>query len=108
VHLFPATFVDIYPDQIDTWQLQPLGVRRTRASSVVYAPEGRSLRDRVVRRINWHINTLVMDEDVELCDGVQEGLESLTYERGLLNRNENAVAHFHTQLRAAMPGLDDL
>jgi hypothetical protein len=48
-----------------------------------------------------------MDEDVELCDGVQEGLESLTYERGVLNRNEAAVLHFHDQLRAAVPGIDE-
>jgi hypothetical protein len=49
-----------------------------------------------------------MDEDVELCDGVQVGLGSMTYTRGVLNDNEAAVGHFHDLLRAAVPGIDDL
>ena len=107
VHLWPATFIDIYPDQLDTWHFEPLGVRRTRTTSTVYAPPGQSLRDRLVRRLNWHVNNLVLNEDNELCEGVQRGLESLTYTRGVLNRNENAVLHFHDQLRAAVPGIDE-
>jgi hypothetical protein len=38
---------------------------------------------------------------------VQQGLESRTYERGVLNRNENAVLAFHDLLRAAVPGIDE-
>ncbi len=106
VHLWPSTFLDIYPDSIDTWALEPVGLRRTRAVSVVYRPAGESLRNRLVRRLSTTINTLVMDEDVELCDGVQRGLESLTYDRGVLNVNEAGVRHFHEQLRAAVPGID--
>jgi len=49
----------------------------------------------------------VMDEDVTLCDGVQQGLGSLTYTRGVLNDNEAAVGHFHGLLRNAVPGIDD-
>jgi ring hydroxylating enzyme alpha subunit len=60
-----------------------------------------------VRAINWRFNSKVMEEDVELCDMVQLGLESRTYERGVLNRNENAVLHFHDQLREAVPGIDE-
>jgi choline monooxygenase len=107
VHMFPSTFIDIYPDQIDTWQLQPLGLRRTRTISWVFTPEGGSLRAEAARKANWQINEKVMDEDVELCNGVQEGLESLTYQRGVLNRNEAAVLNFHNMLREAIPGIDD-
>jgi choline monooxygenase len=106
-HLFPSTFVDIYPDQIDTWQLQPLGLRRTRTISWAFTPEGGSLRAEAARKANWQINDKVMDEDVQLCDGVQEGLESLTYQRGVLNRNEAAVLNFHNMLREAIPGIDE-
>jgi len=65
------------------------------------------LLDRLVRNINFRVNAKVMDEDVELCDGVQRGLESRTYERGVLNDNENAVRNFHDLLREAVPGIDD-
>jgi choline monooxygenase len=106
-HMFPSTFIDIYPDQIDTWQLQPLGLRRTRTISWVFTPEGGSLRAEAARKANWQINEKVMDEDVVLCDGVQEGLESLTYQRGVLNRNEAAVLHFHNMLRETVAGIDE-
>ena len=63
-----------------------------RRSSMVYRA-GRASRcaSALVRRLNWKINDLVMDEDVELCDGVQEGLESLDLRaRRAERRNENA------------------
>jgi len=107
VHLWPATFIDIYPDQIDTWQLFPAGLRHTKTEARIYHSGSGALRDRVTRAVNWRFNSKVMDEDVELCDRVQEGLESRTYERGVLNRNENAVLHFHDQLREAVPGIDE-
>ena len=107
VHLWPCTFIDIYPDLIDTWQLQPDGLRRTRTEYRLYHSGSRSVRDRLVRNINFRVNAKVMDEDVELCDDVQRGLESRTYERGVLNDNENAVRNFHDLLREAVPGIDD-
>jgi len=107
VHLWPATFIDIYPDQIDTWQLFPAGLRRTRTEARIYHSGSGAIRDRLVRTINWRFNSKVMAEDVELCDAVQRGLESRTYERGVLNRNENGVLNFHNLLREALPGIDE-
>jgi choline monooxygenase len=107
VHLWPATFIDIYPDQIDTWQLFPDGLRCTRTEARVYHTGNRSVRDWLVRKVNWRVNGKVMDEDVELCDMVQRGLESRTYERGVLNSNERAVLNLHNLLREAVPGIDE-
>jgi Rieske 2Fe-2S family protein len=107
VHLWPATFIDIYPDQIDTWQLFPDGLRRTRTEARVYHSGNGSVRDWLVRKVNWRFNAKVMDEDVELCDMVQRGLESRTYERGVLNSNERAVLNLHNLLREAVPGIDE-
>ncbi len=107
IHLWPAQFIDIYPDSIDMWQLHPDGVRRTRTLFMVFRSPSEGVRDRAVRRLNGLINSEVMDEDVVLCDGVQAGLESLTYTRGVLNDNENAVGHFHDLLRESVPGIDD-
>lgn len=108
IHFWPAQMIDIYPDTIDVWQLQPAGVLRTRTTQILFRSPAEDLRDRLVRHINWRFNDEVMDEDVALCDGVQQGLGSLTYTRGVLNDNENAIAHFHDLLREAVPGIDDL
>ena len=109
LHVWPAQMIDVYPDMIDTWRVEPVvgDVQRTRTTSMVFVHPDEGVRNRLVRRINWRINRLVMDEDVELCDRVQVGLEALTYDRGVLNANENALANFHRMLREAVPGIDD-
>ena len=33
IHFWPAQMIDIYPDSMDVWQLQPVDVLRTRATS---------------------------------------------------------------------------
>jgi phenylpropionate dioxygenase-like ring-hydroxylating dioxygenase large terminal subunit len=107
VHLWPSTYLDIYPDMIDVWHTMPVSLGRTRSEWLVLGHPREPRRNRLVRRVNMRINSLVMDEDVTLCDGVMRGLRSLTYERGVLNDNENAVFHFHEQLREHVPGIDD-
>jgi choline monooxygenase len=107
IHFWPAQFVDIYPESIDIWQMQPEGPLRTKTTSIIFRSPNESLRDMAVRRLNTRFNSEVMDEDVDLCDGVQVGLGSMTYTRGVLNDNERAVGHFHDLLRDAVPGIDD-
>ena len=92
---------------IDVWHTMPVSLGRTRSEWLVLGHPREPRRNRLVRRVNMRINSLVMDEDVTLCDGVMRGLRSLTYERGVLNDNENAVWHFHEQLREHVPGIDD-
>ena len=86
----------------------PLGPERTLGVSWVFTPEQESLTNRLVRRINWRFNDTVMDEDKSLCAGVQTGLGARTYERGVLNRNERAIAHYHDLLRELVPGIDEV
>ena len=108
IHFWPGQFIDIYPDTIDVWQMHPEAPLRTKTTSIVFRSPNESFRDMLVRQINYRFNGEVMDEDVELCDGVQVGLGSMTYTRGVLNDNEAAVGHFHDLLRDAVPGIDDL
>jgi Rieske 2Fe-2S family protein len=107
-HLFPGLFLDLYPDQYDTWQMVPLGPERTQTVSWVFIPEHESFTNRIARKINWRFNDAVMDEDKTLCAGVQKGLAARTYERGVLNRNERAIAHYHDLLREMVPGIDEV
>ena len=74
----------------------------------IFTPEEEPFANRVARRINWRFNDRVMDEDKTLCAGVQQGLGARTYERGVLNRNERAIAHYHDLLREMVPGIDDV
>ncbi|HEY7835832.1 MAG TPA: SRPBCC family protein, partial [Solirubrobacteraceae bacterium] len=59
-----------------------------------------SPRTRVVQWLNQKLNNLVLDEDIDLVDNVQQGLQTRGYECGPLSRREDAVAWFADRVRA--------
>jgi phenylpropionate dioxygenase-like ring-hydroxylating dioxygenase large terminal subunit len=104
VFAFPGTTVNLYPDQIDFWLNYPLDERRTLTIwNAFRPPETMGRRDRLVRRLNSRINHLVQEEDNELTERVQEGLESSRYRAGVIGARENGIKHFHDLVRAAIP-----
>ncbi|HUO72739.1 MAG TPA: aromatic ring-hydroxylating dioxygenase subunit alpha [Solirubrobacteraceae bacterium] len=100
VFLYPNTTIDLYPDQVNTWQMLPDGLARTRDVFGNYRPAGSSARTRVVQWINQRLNNLVLDEDIDLVDNVQQGLQTRGYVPGPLSRRESAVAWFADRVRA--------
>lgn len=100
VYVYPNTAIDLYPDQVNTWQIVPDGVDRVRDVFGQYRPAGSSLRTRLVQRINNRFNTEVLDEDIDLVDNVQRGLATRGYECGPLSARESAVAWLAERVRA--------
>ncbi len=100
VYIYPNTTIDLYPDQVGTWQLLPDGVARTRDVSASYRPAGVNPRTRLVQWANQRLNTLVLDEDIDLVDNVQQGLTTRGYRCGPLSRREAAVGWFADRIRA--------
>ena len=100
VFIYPNTTIDLYPDQVNTWQMLPDGVGRTRDVFGCYRPADTSPRTRLVQWINQRLNTLVLDEDIDLVANVQAGLQTRGYECGPLSRREDAVAWFADHVRA--------
>jgi Rieske 2Fe-2S family protein len=100
VYIYPNTTIDLYPDQVGTWQLLPNGVGSTRDVSASYRPDGASPRTRFVQWANQRLNTLVLDEDIDLVDNVQQGLQTRGYRCGPLSAREKGVAWFADRVRA--------
>jgi len=101
--MFPNLAFDVYPDQIDFFQILPLSVDRTLFRSRAYGlPDGRR-EMRAARYLNERINRLVGREDIDLVEGVQSGLGSRAYGAGLLSREEARVFQFHEEIRARLP-----
>ena len=50
--------------------------------------------------VNQRLNTLVLDEDIDLVDNVQRGLQTRGYVCGPLSRREDGVAWFADRVRA--------
>jgi Rieske 2Fe-2S family protein len=100
--IYPNTTIDLYPDQVNTWQMLPDGVARTRDTFGGYRAPGADPRTRVAQWANQKLNTIVLDEDIDLVDNVQRGLRTRDYECGPLGAREIAVAWFADRIRASL------
>jgi Rieske 2Fe-2S family protein len=97
--IYPNTAIDLYPDQVTTWQILPDGVDRIRSTYGSYRPPHTDARTRATQWLNQRMNRLVTDEDIDLVANVQEGLQTRGYECGPLGRREAAVAWFADRVR---------
>ena len=108
VYIYPNTTIDLYPDQVNTWQMTPDGVDRTIDVYAGYRPAATNPRTRLVQWANNRLNTLVAHEDIDLVDNVQQGLATRGYRCGPLSRRERGVAWFADRIRSDMaPALKD-
>jgi Rieske 2Fe-2S family protein len=105
--IYPNTTIDLYPDQVNTWQLLPDGITGTHDVSGSFRPRGSGARTRAVQWINQRLNTLVLKEDIDLVDNVQQGLRTRGYMPGPLSRREDAVAWFADRVRADLAALPE-
>jgi phenylpropionate dioxygenase-like ring-hydroxylating dioxygenase large terminal subunit len=101
--MFPSLAFDLYPDQIDYFQILPLAPGRCQSRARAYALPDSRRETRAARWLNARINALVGLEDKHLVEGVQEGLSSQGYDIGLLSQREGRVRQFHDLIRAAIP-----
>jgi choline monooxygenase len=100
--LWPNTMLNILPGRLQTNRVIPLGVDRCRVEfDTYYAPDD-SEAGSARRAADQSFSDVVQDEDIGICEDVQRGLASGSYEAGRLNPlRENAVHHFHELLRRA-------
>ena len=100
VFIYPNTTLDLYPDQVNTWQIRPNGVDAVQDSYDCYRPAGSGPRTRLVQHINHRFNSEVLDEDIDLVQSVQRGLATRDYSCGPLSAREAAVGWFADRVRA--------
>jgi len=98
--IYPNTAIDLYPDQVNVWQLIPAAVDRTTDVSACFRHERSNVMARVVQRINNKLNTDVLDEDIDLVARVQTGVATTGYHPGPLSAREVAVGWFADHIRA--------
>ena len=74
VYLWPNTTIDLYPDQVTTWQINPTGIDATHDVWACYRAGAPSAAMRAIQRLNHRLNVDVADEDAELVARVQAGM----------------------------------
>jgi phenylpropionate dioxygenase-like ring-hydroxylating dioxygenase large terminal subunit len=97
--IFPNLMLNIYPDNVSTNLIVPLAHDKTLTIFEWFFQEvtGTKVQERIQRAIAF--SDEVQQEDIGLCESVQRGLRSATYDRGRYSvKRENGVHHFHMLL----------
>jgi phenylpropionate dioxygenase-like ring-hydroxylating dioxygenase large terminal subunit len=99
----PNLGIDVFPDQMDFFQVLPDGPGRCLIRGAVFGLPDERREMRAVRYLSSRINTQVNNEDKWLCSRVQRGLASASYRPGPLSLLERWMLEFHDLLRARIP-----
>ena len=97
--VFPNLMLNIYPDNVQTNVIVPLSPEKTLTIFEWFFHDATSpeVRARAQKAVGFAEE--VQEEDVHLCESVQRGLRSVTYDRGRYSvKRENGVHHFHMLL----------
>ena len=100
--IFPNLMINVYADNFSTNLILPLGHDRTLTVFEWYFRDPEDIAVRETVRSMVAFSDEIQLQDIAICEAVQKGLKSRTYERGRYSvRRENGVHHFHRLLAAA-------
>jgi choline monooxygenase len=94
--IFPNLMINVYPDNFSTNLIVPLSPDRTLTVFEWFFrdPDRTDVRETVADTVLF--SDEVQREDIGICEAVQKGLESRTYDVGRYSvRRESGVHHFH-------------
>ena len=97
--VFPNLMLNLYPENLQVNLIVPLTHEKTLTIFEWYYHDANSpaVRERMQRAVEF--SHQVQNEDIHLCEAVQRGLRSSTYDRGRYSvKRENSVHHFHSLL----------
>ena len=103
--IFPNLMLNIYPDNISTNVIVPLAVDKTLTifEWFFHDVDQERTKERIAKAVAF--SDEVQQEDIVLCENVQRGLRSSTYDRGRYSvKRENGVHHFHMLLSEFLGG----
>jgi len=91
--------LNIYPDNVSTNLIVPLSHEKTLTVFEWFFHDVASGKNRERIKKAVAFSDEVQQEDIGLCENVQRGLRSSTYDRGRYSvKRENGVHHFHMLL----------
>lgn len=92
--IFPNLMLNVYPDNFSTNLIVPLGARRTATIFDWYFKDPETMKTQLDETVAF--SDEIQIEDIEICEAVQRGLRSATYDTGRYSpQRENGVHHFH-------------
>lgn len=99
----PNIGIDIQPEQVNFFQILPLGTDRTVIRGAAFGVRDERREMHVVRWLGNRINMQVNREDKSLCERLQRGIADSGYKPGPLSSIESWMLEFHDLLRVRIP-----
>jgi choline monooxygenase len=94
--IFPNLMLNVYPDNYSTNLIVPLGPEKTLTIFEWYFRDVEREDVKEIVRQTVEFSDEVQIEDIRICEAVQRGLKSRSYNRGRYSvKRENGVHHFH-------------
>lgn len=101
--VFPNTMFNFYPDNMQLNVIVPLDHERTLTIFEWYFEQPGTGGGWESMQQSIAFSDEVQREDIEICETVQKGLRSRSYDIGRLSvKRENGVHHFHSLLNSAL------
>jgi phenylpropionate dioxygenase-like ring-hydroxylating dioxygenase large terminal subunit len=101
--IHPTTVIQISPDLVECYSVLPMGPDRCKLVGFTLAHEDERREMKAARYLNSRIVRQVLEEDLDICHSVDEGIRSDSYSSGGLSTLESGVAQFHQRIRELIP-----
>jgi len=103
--VFPNLMFNIYPDNMSMNLVLPLGIDRTLTVFEWYFAQPGTASGWESMQQTIAFSDQIQQEDIVLCEQVQRGLRSRSYDRGRFSpKRENGVYHFQSLVREFLSG----
>ena len=100
--IYPNLMLNILPGRCQLNLITPIGLNRCRVDFDYYYSDPDSEETKKLIEQDLHFSDEIQQEDIDICEQVQKGLESGTYSSGFLcQKREQGVWHFQELVRAA-------
>jgi len=101
--VFPNLMLNVYPDNFSTNLIVPISHDRTLTIFEWFFPDPDAPGVRETLRQTIEFSDEIQREDIAICEAVQRGLRSRTYQKGRYSvRRENGLHHFHGLLARSL------
>jgi choline monooxygenase len=98
--IFPNTMLNILPNRLQTNQVLPIKNNQTKVIFDYYYPQIPGIEKLMTQ--DQTFSDEIQGEDIKICEAVQKGLNSGSYDKGrLCMKRESALLHFQQLIRAA-------
>jgi choline monooxygenase len=102
--VFPNLMINLNPETLSTNLIVPLSPEKTLTIFEWFAEDVQSVEARKQMLETIEFSDEVQQEDIAICEAVQKGLRSVSYDRGRYSlRFENGLHHFHSLWREFYP-----